>query len=119
MRAPRCHQASLLTCLVYTLHVETQASPRMACQASSMLLRPGSGAPGPQQGAPLHGSGHAGPMRRLHGEAACEPAVAPARAAQLRLKALVRTAGGGAELNALEPCSRAAEPPGRGLPPLS
>lgn len=45
--------------------------------------------------------------------------MAPARATQLRLKALVRTAGGGAELNALEPRVRAAEPPGRGLPPLS
>lgn len=97
----------------------------MACQASSALLQPGSGEPGPQQSLLPRGSAHADPKRRLHSAAACEgvgfrePAVAPARAAQLRLKALVRTAGGGAELNALEPRARAAEPPGRGLPPLS
>lgn len=94
----------------------------MACPASCSLPRPCSAAaPAPPlQAAALLAFGRAGPLRRPYGgPAGAEPAVAPARATQLRLKALVRTAGGGAELNALEPRTRAAEPPGRGLPPLS
>jgi hypothetical protein len=99
-----------------------QECERMACPASCSPPAPRGAAAAPlppdcTAASPARRG--AQPRRWRHEAAGVEPVVPPARATQLRLKALVRTAGGGAELNALEPSRRAAEPPPRGLPPLS
>ncbi len=99
-----------------------QECERMACPASCSPPAPRGAAAAPlprDRTAVCPARRGAQPCRWRHEAAGVEPVVPPARATQLRLKALVRTAGGGAELNALEPSRRAAEPPPRGLPPLS